>query len=79
MAGYREIEFEEGAEKYFKRFNAYFGTDIKPLPADWLNIGREGGGNSLKLSNDILRIAKNMDKKDSKDYLLGFKRVYKEF
>lgn len=61
MVGYKEIEFEENAEKYLKRFNAYFSTDIKPLPAEWLNIGREGGGNSLKLSNDILRIAKNMD------------------
>ncbi len=59
--GYREIEFEENAEKYFKRFNAYFGTDIKPLPADWLNIGRNGGGDCLKLSDDILRLAKNMD------------------
>lgn len=61
MVDYREFVFEEGAEKYFKRFNAYFGSDIKPLPADWLSIGREGGCNSLKLSNDILRLAKNMD------------------
>lgn len=52
---------EEDAEKYFKRLNTYFGADIKPLPSDWLNIGREGGGDCLKLSDDILRLAKNMD------------------
>lgn len=54
-------EREEYSRQYLKRFNSYFGSDIKPLPADWLSIGRDGGGNGLKLSYDILRIAKNMD------------------
>lgn len=54
---------EEYAEEHFKRFSPYFGSDIKSLPPDWLNIGRDGGGNGLKLSNDIMRLAKNMDMK----------------
>ncbi|MBI3815543.1 MAG: hypothetical protein HY279_13890 [Nitrospinae bacterium] len=56
-----EPERKEYAEQYLKRFNPYFGADIKPLPTDWLNIGCDGGVKGLKLSDDILLLAKNMD------------------
>jgi len=56
-----EPEREEYARQYLERFSPYLGTDIKPLPSDWLNIGRDKGGECLKLSDDILRLAKNMD------------------
>lgn len=59
--GFREIESGEYAKEYFERCNTYFGSDIKPLPPDWLNISCAKGENKLKLSNDILRLAENMD------------------
>lgn len=59
---FEESERKEYAEQYFKRFNPYFGTDIKPLPADWLYIGYRDKDKSLKISKDILRLAKDMDR-----------------
>ena len=59
--GSEEWETEENLQKYLKGFSPYFGADIKPLPSDWLNIGCDKGGSSLKLSDDILRLAKDMD------------------
>lgn len=55
-------ERKEYAKQYFKKFNPFFGTDIKPLPADWLSIGYRGKDKSLKISQDILRLAGSMDK-----------------
>lgn len=54
-------ERKEYAKRYFKRFNPFFGADIKPLPDDWLLIGYRDKDKSLKISKDILRLANNMD------------------
>lgn len=52
---------EKYAERYFERCNAYFGTDIKLLPKDWLRIGLSDDDGNLRLSDDILRFAGDMD------------------
>lgn len=59
---FEEFERKEYAKRYFKRFNPFFGTDIKPLPADWLHIGYRDKDKSLKISKDILRLAGSMDR-----------------
>ncbi len=59
---FEEFERKEYAEQYLKKFNPYFGTDIKPLPADWLHIGYRDKDKSLKISKDILRLAGSMDR-----------------
>ena len=42
-----EPERDEYSRQYLERFNTYFSSDIKPLPSDYLNIGRDGEAMAL--------------------------------
>lgn len=51
----------EWSEKYFNRFYQFFGTDIKPLPSDWIGFGSVNRDGDLVFSQEFLEMAKNTD------------------
>ena len=60
MIGYEADEVL--AQGYIKRYGSILGTDLKPLPNDWLKIGEVKRDGTLSVAHSIMRLANGMDK-----------------
>lgn len=45
------------SEEYFNRFKNFFGTDLKPLPSNWIGFGAVNPDGSLVFSQEFLEVA----------------------
>jgi hypothetical protein len=51
----------EMSREYFSPFKYSFGTDLKPLPPDWIGFGFVDQNDDLIFSQEILKLKRNTD------------------